>query len=124
MTGSSGNDRLDGGAGSDTVYYTHSPRSVAVNLAAGTGRGWGADTLVSLERVDGSPYADVLTGNSAVNRLDGGLGGDRLYGREGRDRLLGGAGRDRLDGGPGRDRLNGGPGIDVCVNGELVSRCP
>jgi Ca2+-binding RTX toxin-like protein len=52
------------------------------------------DTLISVERVIGSGFADRLIGNSGGNVLHGGAGNDLLQGRGGRDTLTGGAGAD------------------------------
>jgi Ca2+-binding RTX toxin-like protein len=56
--------------------------------------GAGIDTLVSIENLEGSAFADMLTGNDGNNFLKGG-GGD--------DILEGGRGINRLDGGEGTD---------------------
>ena len=61
---------------------------------------------------------DLVTGNDAGNRLEGGAGSDRIEGLAGDDALLGGAGEDRLDGGAGADRLEGGEGADLLVGGS------
>ena len=100
------------------------PARITATLARGTGSGWGADRLVAIEDLEGSRFADRLTGNGRANLLLGAAGDDVLLGLAGADFLKGEAGRDRLDGGPGRDRLDGGVGKDVCVAGEIVKRCP
>jgi Ca2+-binding RTX toxin-like protein len=58
-----------------------------VNLQAGTSSGGHAagDTLVSIENLTGSSYADSLTGNSGNNTLDGGGGADIMRGGAGWD---------------------------------------
>jgi serralysin len=85
-----------------------------VDLTAGVSSGsHGADTLASIENVDGSPGHDVLIGDEAPNRLRTYAGLDRLDGRNGDDVLRGGGGNDRLD---------GGRGIDDCI-GEILNRC-
>jgi len=38
--------------------------------------------------------------------------------------MEGDQGEDVIDGGPGTDLLDGRPQIDVCINGEVVRRCP
>ncbi|MFE0753923.1 calcium-binding protein, partial [Inquilinus sp. NPDC058860] len=94
LRGGAGADILDGGTGVDTVSYTDSTRGVTVNLAAGTGSGGTAtgDTLISIEGVNGSNYADTLIGNSVANTLTGGGGKDVLTGGAGADRFVFGAG--------------------------------
>ncbi len=107
LLGGAGNDRLDGGTGVDTAGYWDATSGVTVNLglttAQNVGGGRGSDTLVFIESVIGSNYADRLTGNGAANRLEGRNGNDTLTGGVGSDALLGGVGNDRLDGGTGAD---------------------
>jgi len=105
LMGMSGNDLLDGEAGTDTAIYDESDSGVSVDLAAGTandGHGF-VDTLLSIENVTGSEFADVIAGDAGANLLDGGDGEDDLIGRGGNDTLDGGAGNDTLDGGAGID---------------------
>jgi len=96
LRGKSGADRLDGGAGIDVADYGASAAGVTVNLATGVSSNGDAagDVLVSIEDIDGSALADVLTGNASVNRLAGGGGNDVLDGGAGSDTLLGGSGDD------------------------------
>ena len=122
FAGGTGNDTIDGGDGRDLVSYTNdygalpiSGAGVKVNLATGVATdNWGnTDTLVSIEDVSGSRFADKLTGNGADNALMGGAGDDVLAGGGGADRLNGDAGDDTLDGGSGSDTLGGGDGSDT-----------
>jgi len=111
LIGGGGRDVLDGGGGVDTASYAGSRRGVEVDLTlAGpqNTRGAGLDTLISIENLTGSDFADRLTGDDRSNVLSGG-GGD--------DRLSGGGGNDRLDGGDGNDRLDGGTGVDLLIGG-------
>ena len=124
LDGDEGNDRLDGGPGPDLAVYFFAPQGVRASLARRQATGWGTDQLLGFEAIQGSRYADVLTGNGASNFLFGSRGNDRLNGLGGPDRLFGEAGRDRLDGGRGRDFGNGGTGIDVCISIEQRRRCP
>ena len=105
LNGGAGADRLDGGAGMDVVSYSGSDQGVVVDLGMGTGmRGHAAgDTIVDIENLRGSSYADRLLGDNAANSLWGRAGNDTLEGRAGDDWLNGGAGADRLDGGAGMD---------------------
>ncbi|WP_255646817.1 type I secretion C-terminal target domain-containing protein [Inquilinus sp. Marseille-Q2685] len=54
------------------------------------------DTLVSIEGVAGSRYADTLIGSSTANILNGGDGDDVLRGGGGRDTLTGEGDADRF----------------------------
>jgi Ca2+-binding RTX toxin-like protein len=84
LGGGAGQDYLDGGAGSDMVAFYDSTQGVVLALGQA-----GEDTLVSIEGIAGSAFADTLTGDAGDNSLVG-QGGD--------DTLAGGAGNDVLDG--------------------------
>ena len=107
LQGTSHHDRIDAGAGSDTVY------GQAGNDHLLGGAGW-----------------DTLYGGEGHDRLDGGLDADNLYGGNGNDLLQGGAGADQLDGGTGDDLYDGGSeadryvdstGDDIFVLGDAAS---
>ena len=118
LEGGLGTDTINGQGGSDTASYAGASQLVRVSLALTTVQqtvGGGADTLVSIENLRGSAFADVLTGNAGANRLEGGDGADALNGGAGADVMVGGAGADRLVGGAGTDTLDGGTGADVFV---------
>ncbi len=92
-----GNNVLDGGAGIDTVSYSLAAAAVTVSLASSAAQatgGSGSDTLVNIENLVGSAYADRLTGDGLANRLNGGAGNDTLNGGAGADTLIGGDGSD------------------------------
>ncbi len=106
LQGGSGNDWIDGGAGRDTALYADAVYGVSVDLAATSATGGaGRDTLVGIENVGGSRFADRLSGNGLSNVLLGDAGADRLTGLGGDDFLFGGAGRDIMLGGAGRDHF-------------------
>jgi Ca2+-binding RTX toxin-like protein len=114
-----GDDRVWGNGGYDGVRYIDAGRGVRVDLAAGLGTGEGRDTLIGIEYVTGSRFADVIFGDDGeLNILNGEAGDDRLYGRGGRDAIEGRGGDDLLDGGPGWDNLLGGSGRDTCISGN------
>ncbi|MDQ1159332.1 Ca2+-binding RTX toxin-like protein [Sphingomonas sp. SORGH_AS 950] len=96
LVSGAGSDTLDGGSGTDIADYARSSAGVTVNLATGANSGGDAqgDTLVSIEQVVGSDFADILTGDSGANMLVGGAGDDMLEGGVGADVLDGGAGND------------------------------
>jgi hypothetical protein len=114
LDGGSGNDNLDGGGGFDGVIYLQSPRGVDVDLGTGRATGYGSDRLDDLERVDGSRFADELTGGSGDEELNGHDGGDTLSGGEGEDVVIGG---------DGNDNVTAGGGDDVCVGEETSAGC-
>ena len=120
LEGGAGHDKLDGGAGSDTASYAGSGAGVTVDLSAtpdaagyvpGTGGHAEGDRLKGIENLQGSPYADTLTGDGTANVLKGG-GIDELRGNAGIDTLYGGDDVDYLYGNDGNDIMNGGDGND------------
>jgi Ca2+-binding RTX toxin-like protein len=114
IDGGAGNDTLDGGVGSDlivggdgidTVTYA-GQGAIIMNLSTGVATvGGDTDTLVGIENVIGSDYADYIIGNDAANTINGGLGDDSMSGGAGRDSLLGGDGNDAFVGGRTATRL-------------------
>ncbi|BAY62672.1 putative peptidase [Calothrix brevissima NIES-22] len=87
LIGSLGNDTLDGGLGNDTAVYKNASTGVNVNLEAGTasdGQG-GTDTLISIEVIVGSSFADTLIGSVGNDTFDGGAGNDSFNGNSGTD---------------------------------------
>lgn len=123
LNGGRGADILDGGTGFDSAVYIMAGTGVTVNLtdsSLNTGEAAG-DTYISIERVDGSRFADDITGNAEDNFLagrggndviNGGLGADRILGDNGDDDLFGEAGNDYITGGLGEDYLSGSTGND------------
>jgi Ca2+-binding RTX toxin-like protein len=89
LIGGAGTDALDGGIGADTANYSESTGGVKVSLAAAgaqsVGGGQGSDTLVSIENLTGSAFADTLTGNTGNNVIAGGAGKDTIVGGDGAD---------------------------------------
>ncbi|WP_315975114.1 cadherin-like domain-containing protein [Microvirga yunnanensis] len=93
LRGGAGNDTLDGGANEsyvDNALYDDSASGVIVDLQAGTANdGWGGtDTLISIEGVGGSQYADILKGDDGDNWFAGEAGNDTIDGRDGHDRVF------------------------------------
>ncbi len=159
--GAAGDDMIDGGDGYDIAYFHSdgfgSPAAggVTVNLVNGTVvDGWGGtDTLVSIEEIVGTDFADSFTGNADSNvfhgiagndvarggdgddllagnddadTLSGDAGDDDLVGGDGNDSLFGGLGNDSLWGGPGDDLIDGGEGYDIayCPTDGLGGEVP
>jgi len=110
LSGGQGADRIDGGEGIDLASYAGSNAAVAINLATGNVSGGDAegDTLISIERISGSGYDDILIGSDGDNSIYGGSGADIINGGAGNDRLSGSTGADVISGGQGDDTIDGG----------------
>nr|CAD6405445.1 heme peroxidase [Rhizobium sp. Q54] len=127
LTGNSGNNALNGGAGEDTVVLSGSHESKVFGLSGSnvtiTASGQGTDTLTSVERADigGTSYRIVAGTNNPDASLnsDSALNGgkDLVLGFNGDDTLNGGNDDDILKGGSGNDHLNGGAGNDILDGG-------
>ncbi|MDY6902274.1 MAG: calcium-binding protein, partial [Cyanobacteriota bacterium] len=117
LDGGVGNDSLDGGNGIDTVRYENDAAAVQVNLSTQTATdGFGDnDTLLNIENVVGSAFADSIIGDAQDNNLSGGAGDDTLEG---------GVGNDILDGGDGIDTVsyqNDSAGINLNLTNQTVA---
>ena len=102
----SGDDRYDGEEGIDSVSWIGAYEPITADLTTGVATGNGSETLLGIEVLVGSRYADQLFGDDAANQL------------------FGLAGPDELDARLGIDHINGGADADVCVNGETLEECP
>lgn len=136
LTGNSGNNVLDGGAGIDTVVlagdisdydFAYAGANTTVNSAEG-----GSDTLVGVENIEiGGVVYNMVRGTDAANGIGSpvtGTGGaDLVLGFSGADSLFGNGGDDILVGGAGNDAMAGGAGNDTYVvnnAGDVVSEDP
>jgi Ca2+-binding RTX toxin-like protein len=86
-----GYNYVDGGDGNNTVDYSNASAGITIDLSAHStsdnGDG-GHDTLYNIQNVNGSSYADTITGDSNDNILYGGGGNDSLTGGSGADTFL------------------------------------
>jgi Ca2+-binding RTX toxin-like protein len=123
LVGSGGADTLDGGAGVDAAWYGNSSAGMTVNLATGVGTGGDAqgDTLINIENIVGSSWADFLIGDANTNNISGQSGNDTVIGGGGADTLWGNSGNDTLKGGGGADSLDGGLGYDTASYGDSTA---
>lgn len=115
-------ETIDGGPGIDSVSFARSTyEGVEATLGGSAGiapygsfpggcpTGHGApppsQISSSVERIEGSPNGDVLTGDGGPNVILGRGGDDEIHGAGGDDFLVGGQGSDAIYGESGADRL-------------------
>ncbi|MED5462621.1 MAG: calcium-binding protein, partial [Pseudomonadota bacterium] len=126
LEGGAGNDIIDGGEGNDYANYRYDPSGVTVDLSQENENGevtvtdgfGDTDTLISIEKIAGTAYADTLTGSDGNNYLRGYAGDDYIDGGDGDDNLYGGAPGSSDSGNSGNDSLYGGAGFDSLYGGD------
>lgn len=111
-------NRVEGGAGVDTVSYETATSAVTMSLDTGRGSGGAAgDRLVDIEGLIGSAFDDRLTGNSGDNIFEGGAGDDRMTGGGGRDAFV----FKLANGGTGIDRISDFGRDDIIVTDKALA---
>jgi Ca2+-binding RTX toxin-like protein len=130
LRGNDGADTFTGCCGDVRVSYDAEREPVTVRLpdagvTTGNGRGGEDDTIGSgVTDVTGTPFSDVIEGNSADNEIDavygddvvrGGAGADSIDAPWGRADVDAGSGDDTINGGPVIHELDGGPGHDTAT---------
>ncbi|NOZ42957.1 MAG: type I secretion C-terminal target domain-containing protein, partial [Alphaproteobacteria bacterium] len=129
--GQAGNDTIDGGGGlDDRADYRNSPNAIIADLSQGAvGSGTvqdgfldqfgnsGIDTLINIENIRGSAFADTITGDAGANLVQGRDGADLIRGDAGDDDLRGDEGQDLIFGDAGNDTITGGAGADTLFGG-------
>ncbi len=142
LIGGGGGDKLIGGAGVDVASYANATSRIVMGFTAAEDEGdFRNDSLVSIEKIIGTSFDDVirldrfpkksiiyvdggagadtlLGGYNSKDTLFGGTGNDSLFGSGSDDLLYGGDGDDSLDGDEGNDRLYGGAGNDEFYAGD------
>jgi VCBS repeat-containing protein len=113
ITGTAGNDILNGTAGADTIDALGGNDTVFG--AAGADLIHGGD---GVDNLNGEAGNDVIEGGNNDDQLSGGDGNDQLYGQAGNDNVFGENGDDQLSGGDGSDNLNGEGGNDSLDGGD------
>lgn len=93
LTGGAGNDRIDGGTNFDRSVYTDATGGITVDMLHGTvtGAGIGTDTLVDIEGVIGSEFADTYDGSNftgASGVVGTPTGFNEFEGRGGNDTII------------------------------------
>jgi hypothetical protein len=79
LEGGAGDDAINGGAGNNTASYQHAASAVNVDLTVSGPQntvGAGTDTLVNIQNLAGSQFADRLTGDGNNNVFIGFGGND------------------------------------------------
>ncbi|ADL02579.1 M10 family metallopeptidase C-terminal domain-containing protein [Brevundimonas subvibrioides] len=131
----SASDRIDGGAGVDTVYYNSYsfPFTVTTSDGVTTVRNNNTGETDTLTNVEFIQFIDMtvqlgqvapISGTAAGETLNGTQFGDTIYGLGGNDTLNGFGGNDTLIGGGGDDVLVGSLGDDayeVTEAGDVVT---
>ena len=142
ITGTTGDNLLDGGSGADTMTGQAGNDSYVVDSTADLvveATGGGVDLINSAVSLTlaaqvenltlggsaalngtGNELNNRLIGNTAANTLTGLAGADLLIGGGGNDSLAGGDADDTLDGGAGNDRLDGGTGANLATYATLA----
>jgi Ca2+-binding RTX toxin-like protein len=119
VDGGEGNDRLNGGAGDDTFDFVDAGDTVI----GGTGID---EVRASVSYKLGADAENLVllgdddlagTGNARANAIDGNTGDNSIKGLAGNDTLTGGFGDDTVAGGDGNDLIFGGTGNDA-LNGN------
>ena len=125
LIGGAGDDILNGGGQNkgDRADYSQSTGGVNINLATGIGLDGtgGTDTLISIERVTGSNFDDILTGSAADDSFSGNLGDDVINGAGGDDLVWysGAVAAVNIDLDSGV--VTGGEGNDTLISIEYIS---
>ncbi|MGO4525036.1 cadherin domain-containing protein [Microvirga sp. 2MCAF35] len=102
LEGGAGDDVLDGGTqevdGFDTARYLGTADAIVSLIASGPQdtRGYGFDTLIGIEALEGGDGNDHFTGSDQSNLLSGNGGNDTLIGGKGDDTLDGGSGSNTV----------------------------
>ena len=134
IAGRGGRDIISGGRGThDAVSFAWASAGVDVRVAL-FASGQGPEFLSGIEDVVGSPFADVISGDSLPNTVQSGSGADTIHAGDGNDVARGGPGKDMIGAGTGLDRLYGqrdadrlnardGHGGDSVDGGRGADRC-
>lgn len=131
LSGTSGNDAIDGGDDADTVLglggvdvLRGGPGDDRIDSG---GAPFDELTPVPEEQIDGGPGRDLISGGDGRQLINGGSGNDtvsgganadRIFGDDGEDILRGDGGNDLIHGDGGNDELSGGNGNDRLFGGN------
>ena len=136
LRGGTGDDIIDGGTGFNIAGYFATltdtvTGGVTVDLniqGVAQNTGQGNDTLVNIQGLVGTQFADILIGDDNTNLFivagegAGAPGGaDQVFGNGGDDLLIVGSGNVLLDGGTGSDTVSFNAAGGTLLNGVTVS---
>jgi len=113
VKGNNGNDLVDGGADDDEVDGGNGNDTVL--------GGSGEDDVFGdngNDQVFGGDGDDFVDGGNGNDTIGGGDGDDEIFGDNGRDVISGGAGDDTIDSGNGNDTIFGDAGDDEIIAGN------
>jgi Ca2+-binding RTX toxin-like protein len=116
IVGGDGVDTIDGGSGTNTIDFSleGGPNGVTVNILTSAwidSFGNNDASVLNIQNVIGTNFADSITGDNSANQLYGLAGNDTLNGLGGIDTILGDSGADTINGGAGNDILSGNDGV-------------
>ena len=102
----------------DTFAVGGTDLNIAAFLDAYVGQNLALQGSFYADRITGGAGNDLINGYAGDDALDGGRGNDQLYGGDGADILRGGMGGDRLVGGNGADKyaFGRGDGSDIIAS--------
>ena len=126
ITGTDGDDQIDGTPEADVIFAGEGNDTVTSGDGDDNVSGEGGDD--EIDTGSGNDVADGGSGNDRVfaregnDLVKGGAGNDLLKMADGLDEVYGGGGRDVLDGGAGFDKIDGGKGFDVCYFSSLKEK--
>ncbi|AUN33484.1 hypothetical protein C0V82_24365 (plasmid) [Niveispirillum cyanobacteriorum] len=131
-----GNDTVDGAGGEDNVFFNTSIANATITKSGSdVNVAIGGDTAVlknveSVSFTDGylrlTAYESENNGNKFIDGTDfaetltGGAGNDFIRGNKGADSLSGGSGGDQLEGGLGNDTIDGGANGTDANNNPII----
>lgn len=120
-------DKIDGGAGNDTIYGNDGGNNIYGGIGHDKISGgtpefdpiFGQDDVddivyagVGRDTLEGEGGHDIIYGDNGADHMSGGAENDSLYGGRGYDTIIGDEGSDSIFGGAGKDMLTGGSGAD------------
>ena len=111
--------------GANTLDFSGDSAGITLNMALSNGQPqmiapWGKTLALTglMQGLVGTPFADVLTGDSATNIIRGDGGNDTIYAGSGNAVLLGGSGNCTLVGGSGASVLIADTGTSTLIGGS------